>query len=67
VNLFNSARATNQWQTPGVYYQAPIRNFSFNQNFLNFNQQPPGTPMLGYVLRSHWCLPPPMTTTYQGN
>jgi hypothetical protein len=67
VNLFNSARATNQWQTPGVYYYAPTRQFSFNQNFLNYAQQPPGTPMLGYVLRSHWCLPPPNTVTYQGN
>ncbi|MGD0260993.1 MAG: hypothetical protein ABSD29_14355 [Verrucomicrobiota bacterium] len=67
VNLFNSARATNQWQTPGVYYYAPTRQFSFNQNFLKYSQQPPGTPMLGYVLRSHWCVPPPNTVTYQGN
>jgi hypothetical protein len=67
VNLFNSARATNQWQSPGKYYYAPTRQFSFNQNYMNYSQQPPGTPMLGYVLRAHWCLPPPGTTNYAGN
>ena len=67
VNLFASTRATNQFQNPGVYYYAPIRQFSFNQNFLNYAQQPPGTPMLGYVLRSKWTVPPPNTVTYVGN
>ena len=47
VNLFASSRATNQWQTPGVYYYAPTRQFSFCQNFLNSFQLPPGTPLLG--------------------
>jgi hypothetical protein len=46
VNLFASTRATNHYQTPGVYYYAPTRQFSFNQNFLNSYQLPPGTPLL---------------------
>jgi hypothetical protein len=67
VNLFASTRATNQWQAPGNYYQAPTRQFSFDQNFLQYSRQPPGTPMLGAVLRSKWAVPPPNTVTYAGN
>jgi hypothetical protein len=67
VNLFASRWATNQFQNPGVYYYAPTRQFSFDQNFLNYTKQPPGTPMLGVVLRSKWATPPPNTVTYVGN
>lgn len=47
VNLFNSARATNQCQNPGVYYNAPYRQFSFNSGFLSPWKLPPGTPVVG--------------------
>jgi hypothetical protein len=67
VNLFASTRATNQFQNPGAYYYAPTRQFSFDQNFLNYTKQPPGTPMLGVVLRAKWATPPPNTVTYVGN
>jgi hypothetical protein len=67
VNLFNSTRATNQFRAPGGYYQAPSRQFSFDSNFLNYTKQPPGTPMLGAVLRSRWAVPPPNNVTYAGN
>jgi hypothetical protein len=67
VNLFASNRATNQFQNPGIYYYAPTRQFSFDQNFLNYTKQPPGTPMLGVVLRAKWSTPPPNTITYVGN
>jgi hypothetical protein len=67
VNFFNSVRATSQFQAPGNYYYAPTRQFSFDLNFLSYNRQPPGTPMLGYVLRSKWVVPPVNTTTYAGN
>jgi hypothetical protein len=66
VNFFNSVRATHQFETPGNYYYAPTRQFSFDLNFLDYTKQPPGTPMLGYVLRSKWVVPPPNTTTYAG-
>jgi hypothetical protein len=46
VNLFASTRATHQWENPGNYYYAPTRQFSFDQNFLNYTKQPPGTPLL---------------------
>ncbi len=67
VNLFNSIRATNQFVKPGVYYNAPSsRQFSFDPNFLLFYKQPPGTPMLSYVIRSKWSTPAPGTTNYAG-
>lgn len=46
VNLFDSARATNRFVNPGVYYYAPIRQFSFDQNFTNYAKLPPGTPFV---------------------
>ena len=67
VNLFASTRATNQFQNPGNYYYAPTRQFSFDQNFLQYSRQPPGTPMLCAILRSKWAVPPPNTVNYAGN
>jgi hypothetical protein len=67
VNLFTSTRATTQFQAPGVYYYAPSRQFSFDRNFMVQNKLPPGTPMLGSILRSKWAVPPPNTVTYAGN
>ncbi len=46
VNLFYSARATNRFVNPGVYYYAPTRQFSFDQNFTNSAKLPPGTPLV---------------------
>ena len=67
VNLFNSVRATNQFQNPGIYYYAPTRQFTFDANFLQYSKQPPGTPMLGAAIRAKWAAPPPHTVTYNGN
>ena len=64
VNLFNSIRATAPWQTPGVYYYAPTRNFNFDQNFLNQTQMPPGTPQVNYIYRQAWTIPPPGTANF---
>jgi hypothetical protein len=67
VNFFNSVRATHQFEAPGNYYYAPTRQFSFDLNFIDYTKQPPGTPMLSYILRAKWVVPPPNTTTYAGN
>jgi hypothetical protein len=67
VNLFSSSRATAQFQSPGTYYYAPTRQFSFDLNFMNQGKIPPGTPILGAILRSKWAVPPPGITTYAGN
>ena len=49
VNLFDSVRATNWWQNPGVYYYAPTRRFSFDNNFTNATKLPPGTPAITLI------------------
>lgn len=49
VNLYNSVKATTQFQNPGIYYNAPTRNFHFNQNFLNQFKLPPGTPVVSEI------------------
>ena len=67
VNFFNSTRATAQFQQPGVYYYAPTRMFSFDQNFMNQAKLPPGTPILDVIQRTKWSTPPPNVTTYAGN
>jgi hypothetical protein len=46
VNLFDSARATNRFINPGIYYYAPTRAFSFDRNLTNFTKLPPATPIV---------------------
>ena len=46
VNFFNSVMATSQFRAPGGYYYAPTRQFSFDQNYLQYDKQPPGTPLV---------------------
>jgi hypothetical protein len=50
VNLFDSARATNWFRNPGLYYFAPTRAFSFDRNFTNWTKLPPATPALVVVV-----------------
>lgn len=67
VNLFNSVRATNWFVNPGVYYYAPTRSFSFDNNFTNYTKLPPATPTIGLINRSQWRVPPPNSVNYAGN
>ena len=46
VNLYNSQRAIGQFMNPGTYYNAPTRNFNYDQNFSNPSGVPPGTPLV---------------------
>jgi hypothetical protein len=66
INMYPSMVATNQWQQPGVYYNAPTRDFSFNVNFLNINSLPPGSPSFGLIQKAKWTIPPPGNVTYNG-
>jgi len=50
VNLFDSARATNWFRNPGVYYFAPTRKFNFDTNFTYAAKLPPATPSLTLVI-----------------
>ena len=64
VNLYNSVRATHQFQNPNIYYNAPTRNWNFDQNFTSAGKLPPGTPLIRRILRSSFCNPPPGITNY---
>lgn len=50
VVFYNSAKATNQFQNPGIYYYPPVRNFNFDQNFLSPSKLPPGNPMVSGIV-----------------
>ncbi|MBI3877732.1 MAG: hypothetical protein HY300_17530, partial [Verrucomicrobia bacterium] len=66
INLYNSMQATGPWQTPGIYYYAPSRNFNFDTNFLDPVKQPPGTPAVRALIRGNWYNPMANVTNYSG-
>ena len=67
VCLYNSAKATNVFQSPGVYYSAPTRNINFDPNLTDATKLPPGTPAMRVIVRGKWTTPPPNTITYAGS
>jgi hypothetical protein len=46
VAMFPSIYATNYWQSAGIYYNPPKRNWNFDYNFLQQNKLPPLTPQV---------------------
>ncbi|HKV70632.1 MAG TPA: PilX N-terminal domain-containing pilus assembly protein [Gemmatimonadales bacterium] len=52
VDLWHSTQVTAPWQNTGVYYNAPIRNWSYDTLF-NTNP-PPGTPRGVVMTRGQW-------------
>jgi hypothetical protein len=66
ICMYPSMIATNQWQAPGVYYDAPTRQFNFNTNYLVQSKQPPNSPCFGLIQKAKWTVPPPNTVTYNG-
>lgn len=66
VCLYDSAKATNRFQNPGVYYSAPTRNINFDPNLTDSTKLPPGTPAMRVIVRGKWTTPPPSVTTYAG-
>ena len=44
VCMWYSDWATGQWHYGGTYYTAPVRDWSFDTNFYNPDNLPPGTP-----------------------
>ncbi|MEW6305449.1 MAG: hypothetical protein AB1705_18385 [Verrucomicrobiota bacterium] len=67
VCLYNSIKASQPFQNPGVYYSAPSRNINFDVNFRDPAKLPPGTPELRAVIRTKWVNPPPATVSYTGS
>lgn len=71
VSLFQSNMATSLFRNPGnfglpntPYYDPPVRQFSFDQNFMNPAKQPPSVPAALVPIRFNWAVPPPNTVTY---
>jgi len=70
--LWSSDMATNQFRNPAgfnpspvnPYYNPPTRHFSFNLNYLNAAQVPPGIPVALVPIRFDWGVPPPGVTNY---
>ncbi|MCK4385456.1 MAG: pilus assembly PilX N-terminal domain-containing protein [candidate division Zixibacteria bacterium] len=53
VDLWFSEQATGLWSY-GSYYTAPWRNWSFDLDFLDPTNLPPGTPMVNAVQKVSW-------------
>src|ERR1700722_9277848 len=64
INLYGSAYATKQFQSPGIYYDAPTRKFSFDLNYTRSTGLPPGTPQVNRMIRATWWSPPPNNITH---
>jgi hypothetical protein len=55
VVMFPSQYATNAWQAPGgTVYNAPVRKWAFDANFLSQSGLPPLTPNVTAICRSGW-------------
>ena len=63
VVMYPSQYATNHWKGPGSpgsgppyphYYNAPTRNWSFDQNFKTPSKLPPLTPQTKALIRGQW-------------
>ena len=68
VSLFYSEYATGTFKCCTLVYGAPGRNFSFDTDFLNPANLPPGTPELQDVVNlSYWQSFTPCTTQSNGN
>ena len=52
VVMFTSEYATNYWQTTGIYYNPPTRNWGFDVNFTNPAKIPPMCPQVRAMVRS---------------
>jgi len=50
ANFYASLIATNQYQNPGNYYDAPTRHFWYNPSFSDPARLPPGAPQCTFLL-----------------
>lgn len=56
VIMFPSRYATGRWVVGSPVYNPPKRNWTFDLNFMNSTQLPPGTPELRTLIRGTWSL-----------
>lgn len=70
ISLFASKTATTQFRNPinfslpNPYYDPPIRQFSYDLNFREYDKTPPGIPTALVLIRKDWSMPPPNTVNY---
>jgi len=71
LRLFNSKMATNQFRNPinfglanNPYYDPPVRQFSYDLNFRDYNKTPPGMPTALVLIKKDWAMPPPNKVNY---
>ncbi|MFZ2148051.1 MAG: hypothetical protein WAV28_12600 [Sedimentisphaerales bacterium] len=53
-SLWYSQVATGKWIYGSPYYEAPDRNWAFDENLLTLANLPPGTPIVCISQRSNW-------------
>ncbi|HTD88409.1 MAG TPA: hypothetical protein VK850_17685 [Candidatus Binatia bacterium] len=54
VVMFESKYATQPWGNIGVYYDPPVRNWAFDNNFKYPDKLPPATPTAYVLTRGEW-------------
>jgi hypothetical protein len=54
VVMFESKYAITPWGNIGVYYDPPVRNWAFDQNFRYPDKLPPATPTAYVLTRGEW-------------
>ena len=70
LSLFPSKTATTQFRNPinfglaNPYYDPPVRQFSYDLNFRDYNKTPPGIPTALVLIRKDWAMPPPNKVNY---
>lgn len=54
VVLWESEQATGTYYYGGLYFREPDRDWAFDTMYLNYDNLPPGTPVVNVVQRGHW-------------
>jgi hypothetical protein len=54
VVMFPSRYATSWFISPGTYYNAPIRKWAFDTNYMSQVKLPPVTPQVRKLMRGQW-------------
>jgi hypothetical protein len=65
IVMYESEVATAPWRGTGSsigIYNPPVRNWNFDNNFLDPTKLPPGTPAARTLIRGRWTILPPNTT-----
>ncbi len=62
VVMFDSLYAIGNFDGVTTYYAPPVRNWAFDQNYLDPTKFPPGTPAAYILIRGNWRVAQPNST-----